>query len=132
MPKLFLLFSHSLTHEQLKDATEVLRVEKIIYLPEDLQKIWSNIDPIGELGTEPLEKIASWLKEHGNEGDFVLIQGEFGATFYLADFCFSSDFIPIYATSKRIYEEKINDNGTIERKHVFKHVNFRKYRMAFV
>ena len=129
--QLFLIFSHKLTEEQIKATTD-LRVEKIIYLPEDLQKIWSNVDPIGELGTEPLDEIASWLKEHGNEGDFVLIQGEFGATFYLADFCFSSDLVPIYATTKRVSEEIAKSDGTIERRQMFKHVNFRKYRMAFV
>jgi hypothetical protein len=127
MPNLFLLFSHTLTPEQVKDANEVLGVKKIISLPLSLQEMWSNIDPVGELKTQTLDEIALWLKENGKKDDFVLIQGEFGATYYLTEFCFSAGFIPIYATSRRIYEEIKNDDGTIERKHKFRHVNFRRY-----
>lgn len=127
MPNLFLLFSHTLTPEQVKDANEVLDVGKIISLPLSLQEIWSNVDPVGELNTKPLDEIALWLKEHSSKGDFVLIQGEFGATHYLIEHCFNAGLIPIYATSRRIYEEIKNDDGTVERKHIFKHVNFRRY-----
>ena len=49
--KMFLLFSHSLTDEQKKDAIENLKVTKFISLPEQLQKLWSNIPPeIDSLG----------------------------------------------------------------------------------
>ena len=127
MPNLFLLFSHTLTPEQVKDASEVLGAKKIVSLPLSLQEMWSNIDPVGELNKRPLEEIALWLKENAKKDDFVLIQGEFGATYYLIEFCFDAGFIPIYATSRRIYEEIRNDDGTIERKHKFRHVNFRRY-----
>ena len=36
MSNLFLLFSHTLTPEQVKDANEVLGVEKIVSLPLSL------------------------------------------------------------------------------------------------
>ncbi|HPG36701.1 MAG TPA: CRISPR-associated protein Csx20 [bacterium] len=127
MSNLFLLFSHTLTPEQVKDANEVLGVEKIVSLPLSLQQMWSDINPVGELNTKPLEEILLWLKEHASKGDFVLIQGEFGATHYLIEHCFNVGIIPIYATSKRIYEEIRNGDGTVERKHIFKHVNFRRY-----
>ena len=89
--------------------------------------MWLDINPVGELNTKPLEEILLWLKEHASKGDFVLIQGEFGATHYLIEHCFNVGIIPIYATSKRIYEEIRNGDGTVERKHIFKHVNFRRY-----
>ncbi len=128
MKTLFLIFSHKLTIEQQKEAKNGLKIEKIVYLPENLQKIWSNIEAKDELKTEKLKEITKWLEKTAQKEDYILIQGEFGATFFLVDFCFQSNLIPIYATSKRIYEEKINDDGTVERKHIFKHVNFRRYR----
>ncbi|HQM85960.1 MAG TPA: CRISPR-associated protein Csx20 [bacterium] len=127
MPNLFLLFSHSLTPEQEHEIEKKLKVGFITPLPTDIQKIWSNIKPKGELDIEPLKEITSWLEDFATMGDFVLIQGEFGATVYLVNFCFDAGLIPIYATTKRVYEEHTNSDGTVERKHIFKHVNFRRY-----
>jgi len=127
MPNLFLLFSHTLTPEQEHEIEKKLKVGFIAPLPKDLQKIWSNIKPKGELDIKSLDEITSWLENFATKDDFVLIQGEFGATVYLVNFCFDAGLIPIYATTKRIYEETKKEDGTIERKHIFKHVNFRRY-----
>ncbi len=127
MPNLILLFSHTFTPEQISEAENKLKINEFINLPEKLQKMFSEIEPAGELNLEILRSIADWLGKTAKNGDFVLIQGEFGATVYLVDFCFHNGLSPIYATSKRVYEEKINDDGAIERKHIFKHVNFRRY-----
>ena len=43
MKKMFLLFSHSLTPSQIEDAKSNLGIEKFVYLPEDLQLLWSDI-----------------------------------------------------------------------------------------
>lgn len=127
MPNLFLLFSHTLTPEQEREIEKKLKVGFITPLPTDIQKIWSNIKPKGDLDIKSLDLITDWLEDFATMGDFVLIQGEFGATHYLVDFCFDAGLIPIYATTKRDYEEKTNSDGTVERKHIFKHVNFRRY-----
>lgn len=127
MTKLFLLFSHNFTEDQKKDAKESLGVTEFVSLPDDLQEKFSNINPNGELDIKPLREIARWLEINADDDDFVLIQGEFGTTFYLVDFCFKRGFEAIYATSERVYEEAHNDDGTVERKHIFKHVNFRRY-----
>ncbi len=127
MTKLFLLFSHKLTQKQKREATESLGVDEIIPLPDDLQKIWSQVSPEGELDRSGIGAITEWLEETGDAGDYVLVQGEFGVTFFLVDWCFNNDFIPLYATSRREYTEKTNSDGSIERNHVFRHVQFRKY-----
>ena len=127
MANLYLVFSHTLTNDQKIDTKTTLKVENIQSMPPELQKKWSKIEPTGNLNRKPLNDIVRWLGREAKKGDFVLIQGEFGATFYLVDFCFENELIPLYATSERKYEEKINSDGTVERKHIFKHVNFRKY-----
>ena len=127
MRRLFLIFSHKLTEEQIADSKHILKVSKCIYMPEAIQKNWSNVDPEGDLDKTVLNKICNWLNDQAETKDFVLIQGEFGATYYLVDFCFKNGFIPIYATTKRVSEEKQNSDGTVERKQMFKHVGFRKY-----
>jgi len=127
MTQLFLLFSHDLTVEQKTEAENTLQIKKIIKLPKDLQQIWSTVIPYGELDIEVLKEITGWIEENSDKDDFVLVQGEYGATFYLVDFCFKNSLIPIYASSKRVYKETKNENGTIKREHIFDHVNFRRY-----
>lgn len=126
MPKsIFLLFSHKLTSEQI-DQLKEKGIERFFYLPDALQKIWSNVPAEGIVLSEYLKPLIGWLSENSQEGDFVLIQGDFGATFYMVDFCFDVGLIPVYATTKRSVREKIVD-GSIVKISEFKHVEFRKY-----
>ena len=129
MTQLFLLFSHKLTSDQIYDAKETLKVDNYSYLPESLQLKWSNVDPAGNLDTQALNEIGKWLQKEGSKGDLVLIQGDFGATFYMVDLCLKKGFVPIYATTKRVSEEKQNAEGIVERKQLFKHVGFRRYEL---
>ncbi|MCB4205246.1 hypothetical protein LF845_09780 [Deferribacterales bacterium Es71-Z0220] len=128
MTKLFLLFSHKLTDKQITDAKESLGVEKFVYLPDDLQVIWSQVSPYSELPLIELNRIVDWLKFEANKGDYILVQGDFGATFYVVDFCLKNNLIPVYSTSRRISVEKNGNNGKIVKTNIFEHVTFRKYR----
>ena len=103
-------------------------IENINYPPENIQKIWANIDPEGELNIDNLDTILNWLNDSMKKHDYICIQGEFGAAFYVVEYCFKKGFTPVYATSKRIYEESKSKDGSVTRKHIFKHVTFRKYR----
>ena len=126
---LLVIMSHKLSGLQIREAKEVLKVKEIKTLPSPLQETWSNIDPEGELKTEILKPIKAWILEESEEKDYVLVQGEFGATFYIVDYCLNIDTIPIYATTKRQVEERVEGNKTITYR-TFKHVNFRKYIRA--
>ena len=119
--------SHDLLPKQIKEVNIFLRIEKITDLPTSLKIIWGNILPKGLLPIEKLNKIVNWLKETSNEEDYVLIQGDFGATFYIVDFCFKNNRIPIYATSQRLAVEKHKSCDAVEIKRIFEHVNFRVY-----
>ncbi|NLY76735.1 MAG: hypothetical protein GX080_01440 [Tissierellia bacterium] len=123
---LLVIMSHQLSDTQIEEAKEVLKVHSIKELPSQLQEIWSNVDPEGELPTGILEPIKDWILKESREKDYVLVQGDFGASFYIVDYCFNIKRIPIYATSMRKVEERVEGNITITDR-IFKHVNFRKY-----
>ena len=70
--------------------------------------------------------IKNWLATNAKSDDIVLVQGDFGATFMIVDYCLDNNLIPIYATTKRNVEETIlNENIISKRK--FSHVLFRLY-----
>jgi len=127
MRQVFLLFSHQLTLEQIEELENKYKVDKIVYLPAELQDIWSNIPPQLSSIKDYLEDILIWLKQNSNPGDLVLVQGEFGAVFILVNFCMKEGLIPIYATTKRQVREEILDDKTIQVSRKFSHVRFREF-----
>ena len=128
MPTLFLVFNHRLTAEQQADARDTLGVNEFVYLPEDLQNFWSQVPPDGKLDTDALSKIAAWLYAKATSNDYILIQGDFGATFWLVNWCFSQKLRALYATTKREVKEIHYGNGKVEKKLIFKHVGYRTYK----
>jgi hypothetical protein len=56
------------------------------------------------------------------------VQGDFGATFYVVDFCLKNNLIPVYSTSRRISVEKNGNNNKIVKTNIFEHVTFRRYK----
>ncbi len=127
-PKLFLLFNHELTEKQIEDAFSQMKIEEIITLPENQKKIWKDFPVNGEEDYFLLSPFISWFKKNMEVGDYILIQGEFGATFYLVDFCLENGYIPIYAAATRSAKEHRIDDNRIEKLSEFEHMIFRKYR----
>lgn len=119
--------NHELTPHQEKEVKEVMKCRCIITPPKKIKDIWIKITPYGMIDTEALEEITDYLSIKAREGDYVLVQGEFGATFYIVDYCFWNGLVPVYATSERRYNERHTEEGSIERHHIFSHVQFRKY-----
>lgn len=126
MKRMLLIFSHSLTPEQKEEGEKNLSVKEFVSLPNDLQSLWSQISPEGEID-EKAGFFIEWIKSHAEKGDFALIQGEFGMTFALVDWCLREGIVPVYSTTKRVYEQTEED-GKIVNRHVFRHVRFREYR----
>lgn len=126
MNKLLILFSHKLTEEQVIDAKKNLEINEFIYLPEYLQKIWSNVNPYIDDKSELL-KIFDFIKNNLAKNDYALIQGEWGYVYDTINYCKSLDIIPIYATTERFVSEINKGNGQIEKTSIFKHVMFKKY-----
>ena len=116
-----LLFSHILTDPQEKELKERYRCENIIYMPEELKKIWMNVDD-----TTSAEPFKNFLLKNLNKGDYVLIQGEWGLTFQLVNFALDNGFVPLFSrTTRDVKEEKKGDE--VVRISVFRHLGFRKY-----
>ena len=124
--KLFLLFSHKLTNEQIKDAKANLGVNKFVYLPEDLQYKFSNVPPEIEDIKEYSKEFKKFLANNAKKQDFVLIQGDFGVVFNLVEFCKENNLKAVYSTTKRIAKEQVID-GKVVKVSEFKHIRFRNY-----
>ncbi len=127
LKNLYLIFSHRLTDEQKNQAKEQLRIKECIYLPVPLQGLWSNIPPDTRSIKDYLAPIAEWLIGDARPGDFVLIQGDFGATYIMVNLALSKGLVPVYATTKRDAEEMIGPNGEIQLIKKFSHVQYRQY-----
>ena len=126
MKRMFLLFSHKLSASQEADAKKNLGVKEFVYLDEELQKVWSNVPP--DMGNikEYLEPIVDFLEDSLNGEDVVLVQGDFGATCYMARVVKELGGVAVYATTKRdVVEIRVGDK--IEKRSVFEHVMFREY-----
>ncbi len=129
MPKLFLLFSHYITDEQFEDAKKTLNITEFISLPKDLQERFSNVPADLETIDDYLQPILDWIDEHcTSSDDYILIQGDFGATYFLVDYCKKRNYaIPMYATTERKSIEEVQEDGSIKTQRIFKHKRFRMY-----
>ncbi len=122
---IFLIFSHRLTDSQIEELKKV-GISKFVYLPGDLQILWSGVPPDVENLNSYLKPIFEWIENKAKSDDWVLVQGDFGAVCLVVDFCFKHSLVPIYATTKRNTIEKI-ENGKLIKVSQFEHIRFRKY-----
>ena len=126
MKKMFLLFSHKLTQTQKDDAIKTLGIDEFVYLPENLQILFSNIPSDLNNLYEYLLPIKDLLKENSRFGDVVLIQGDFGAVYHMVNISKNLGLKSVYATTNRVIEEILVDEKTVK-KSIFEHVMFREY-----
>ena len=122
--KMFLFFSHKLTDEQIRDAKKNLGVDEFIYLPDDLQKKFSNVPPeIDDIKEYSLD-FMKFLDKNAKKDDFVLIQGDFGVVFWVVEYCKQNNLKAVYSTTKRVVKEK-NIEGKVVKISEFQHIKFR-------
>jgi hypothetical protein len=121
-----LLFNHTLTDAQKHDAKNTLNVKEFINLPKELQHTWSNIPTDVASLLILLAPIKEFISKEARKGDYILIQGDFGATYAMVEFTKSLGLIPIYATTKREVIET-NAGNKVIKKSIFKHERFREY-----
>lgn len=127
MPRLFLFFNHTFTLSQQAEARADLGVSAIIEPPLDLRRCWANIPPAEPTLHPWLQPVFDWLTLHGQTGDYILVQGDFGACYLLVRFALERGLIPVYATTERHAREQRLDDGRVRLEHTFAHVRFRRY-----
>ena len=122
----FVLTSHKPNEDQETEIIERFKAN-IIFLSDELQNLWSNVEPDSEFEISWASPFFNYLKKKSSAKDIVWIQGEPGISHILTLFCYKNDLIPVYSTTKRFFKSEIQENGTSKNIHYFKHVNFRKY-----
>ena len=125
--KLFLIFNHHITEEQVQNAEKDLGIADIIEMPQRLKDIWKQIPPHKEKICSYIDPVKNWVFTHAGEGDVLLVQGDFGATYLMVEFAFKNDLIPVYSTTVRQAAEFKQPDGSLKTEHVFRHRMFRKY-----
>jgi len=127
MKKIVLLFSHTLTPSQREDISTTLNITEIYSLSTPLQAIWSQVPTDRDLVmSEYLKEIKDFVLSHLDNGDYLLIQGDFGATYTMVNFAKKYGFVPLYSVNRRISSEKIED-GIVKKYSEFRHQFFREY-----
>jgi len=126
MPNLYTLFNHTLTKLQIEDAKKTLNIKEIIEPSNRVKNIWCDISPELESIEELLSPIFNYILEM-KKGDFVLIQGDFGAVVIAVEWAKAIGAIPIYSTTERNHKEILKDDGSVEMVKSFRHCIFRRY-----
>lgn len=85
MSKAFCLLNHQLTQNQIKELKEEFSVLEIVYPPEEISKLWSQIPAIKTVDKSIINKITNWLLPAENQ-DVLIVQGDFALTFIIVDF----------------------------------------------
>lgn len=127
MTDLILLFNHTLTAKQEADARQSLEVDRIVEPPAEIKGLWSQVPADIDDLTMYLEPVLGWLEGAAKRGDFVLVQGEFGATCLAVKKAFQLGLVPVYSTTSREAHEEHRPDGSVHVRHVFSHVRFRRY-----
>jgi len=127
VPAIFLLMNHKLTDAQEQDARASLRVNRILELPMEHKQIWNQIPAEPDAIKPVLEPICHWLDQQARSGDFLLVQGDFGACHLMVKYAVEKQLVPVYSCTRRDAAEEHTPEGAVIMRHRFRHVRFRRY-----
>ena len=125
MPNAYCLLNHKLTLRQESELRTLFGIENILYPQTFVSELWAQIPTDRELNKENLEPFTNWLQDT-KTGDILVLQGEFGATFALADYSLKKGLIPVCAVTERVAQEE-REGEIIHRNYIFEHKCFRRY-----
>jgi hypothetical protein len=127
MRKMLLIFSHELTEDQEREAESLFGCSELIPLPAGLQERWSNVDPLLDDITGYISEIITWISGCSVEGDYLLVEGDFGMTFAVVNWALNNKRKAVYSTTGRDYSRSKDSDGSVVNIHRFRHVKFRHY-----
>ena len=123
-----LLWSHQITFEQTIDLKSNWGVELIFEMAEAIKNAWGQV-PTSEIDFfSYTDKVREWLLKVTKKDDVVVIQGEYGLTYFMVNWCLSRDLVPVYALTERRSEEIKAPDGAITKISRFCHCGFRVYQ----
>jgi len=125
MPKAYILLNHTLTANQTQELKEKFGVNNIILPPQEISDFWQQIPTDAEISENLLKPILNWLLMT-KSGDILVIQGEFGSTFAIADWALGRGLTVLHSVTERIATES-RSGEVVQRSYVFEHVRFRKF-----
>lgn len=126
-PRLIVLFNHTLTESQREDARRSLGAGEFLEPPAAVRSLWADVPPELESLEGVLGPVRSWLQDCARPGDFLLVQGDFGATWLMVRFALAAGLVPVYSTTRRAAAEELQPDGSVRLIHRFQHVRFRRY-----
>jgi hypothetical protein len=126
-PKLFILFNHQIAVDQQTDARSSLAVSSFVEPPQPIRSLWKDVPPDLPAIQKYLTPVKRWLSEQAKPGDYLLVQGDFGATYLMVCFAFKRGIVPVYSTTERQVSEDRLADGTVKATHAFRHRCFRTY-----
>lgn len=125
--RLLVLFNHTLTAEQIEDARRTLAVGEILTPPRAIVERWAQIPAnLADLA-DYLNDVRDWLALTATPGDYVLVQGDYGATYLMVRFSLERGCTPVYSTTIRQANEERLPSGEVRVTHDFRHRIYRRY-----
>jgi hypothetical protein len=85
--KMAVLMNHTMNNEQILQAKTELGVDSFVLPPQIVAEKWSDADPCADLTHLGIEIIIEWLSQETGKGDYALVQGDYGLTFAVVDWC---------------------------------------------
>lgn len=113
--------NHKLTPEQLED----LRGIEVVELPEELKACWGNVTPFNYKAL--VKELNYYINKEFNASDMILVAGFMPAVAELVKILKDKEYNVVYSYTKRVADEKLNDDGTITKVSVFRHQGFYQY-----
>nr|PZN09516.1 MAG: TIGR02221 family CRISPR-associated protein [Caldicoprobacter oshimai] len=126
--QMLLVFSHQLTDAQQRQAKEKLGISRFVPLSPELLNKWSNVPPELDKLDDYLKDVLKWIDHNARGGDYVLVQGDYGATMIVVAHCLKRNLRPVYATTRRVVSEE-KEGGKVLTTREFEHVEFREYKL---
>ena len=120
MLKLLNVSNHVMGLEQIKELEEKGYI--IVELPEDLKSRWSQMDP--ETYARTCNDVVEYAELNGINAMHLA-----GFPPAVVLICMDIDRIPLYyAYSERVSIENVKEDGSVEKRNVFKHKGFFRYK----
>lgn len=97
IPTIIIITNEKLQDEEKNKIIDKYKIKKIKLLPEGTQKKWNEIDTNMDISHKNLNDMKTMIEKNIGEGDYILIQGEPGATFKIVSWAKEEGFVPIYS-----------------------------------